>query len=414
MLPLLALVACGSPPSSPGSSDAAVDAPIEGGVTSAAFPGYTLFQPIASTTTSLIDMDGTLVHSWPGQYPPGQSVRFTDEGLLLRTAAIPAPSLFAGAGGRGGRIELVSWDGTVVWSYEHAGDDHLQHHDAIVLPNGNVMFVAWEAKSADEVRALGRTNVTADTFWGEAIVEICRSSPTNPCVDGTIVWSFHAFEHLVQDADPSAPDYVDDVAAHADRIDLNHAGNGASPDWLHINSVAYDEATDRVMVSVHNFDEVWILDHGNPSSDLLFRYGHPAAHGASGTQTLFGQHDATFLPRGPGETERILLFNNGVGRPSGDRSTVDELCFGGPECGAGLLAFRYDPGPDFFARNVSGAQRLPNGNTLICEGPAGHLLEIASDGRIVWEYTHPANAGATSAPIFRAYRYAADHPALHF
>jgi hypothetical protein len=32
-----------------------------------------------------------------------------------------------------------------------------------------------------------------------------------------------------------------------------------------------------------------------------------------------------------------------------------------------------------------GAQRLPYGNTRICGGPVGRLLEITADGDMVWE-----------------------------
>ncbi len=39
-------------------------------------------------------------------------------------------------------------------------------------------------------------------------------------------------------------------------------------------------------------------------------------------------------------------------------------------------------------KNISGAQRLPNGNTQICVGESGKILEVTRDGQIAWEYDY--------------------------
>jgi hypothetical protein len=44
----------------------------------------------------------------------------------------------------------------------------------------------------------------------------------------------------------------------------------------------------------------------------------------------------------------------------------------------------------FFAPFMSGAQRLPNGNTLICTGFSGTIFEVTPAKEIVWEYVNPA------------------------
>ena len=62
-------------------------------------------------------------------------------------------------------------------------------------------------------------------------------------------------------------------------------------------------------------------------------------------------------------------------------------------------------GPNFFSTNISGAQRLPNGNTLITEGAGGRLFEVTTEGDIVWEYMHPVFSGARrSNAVYRGYR----------
>jgi hypothetical protein len=43
----------------------------------------------------------------------------------------------------------------------------------------------------------------------------------------------------------------------------------------------------------------------------------------------------------------------------------------------------------WYSWHISGAERLPNGNTFICDGPIGRLFEITPEGGIVWEYLNP-------------------------
>jgi hypothetical protein len=69
--------------------------------------------------------------------------------------------------------------------------------------------------------------------------------------------------------------------------------------------------------------------------------------------------------------------------------------------------------PDkFYSSLISGCQRLPNGNTLICEGINGRIFEVTMEGEVVWEFISPffAQLGALgySSSIFRAYRYPPD------
>ncbi len=97
----------------------------------------------------------------------------------------------------------------------------------------------------------------------------------------------------------------------------------------------------------------------------------------------------------------MLVFNNGNGRHRGDDdessySSVDELALPfSPERGFGAappeLTWSWTgvDGEPFFASFISGAQRLPNGNTLVCIGPEGRLVEITRAGEVVWDYANP-------------------------
>jgi hypothetical protein len=73
-----------------------------------AFSGYTLFTPLKSTKTFLIDMNGMLVRSWTSPYYPGQAVVLEKDGSILRAAMIQQgnPFIQGGVGGAYRKIQL--------------------------------------------------------------------------------------------------------------------------------------------------------------------------------------------------------------------------------------------------------------------------------------------------------------------
>ena len=80
----------------------------------------------------------------------------------------------------------------------------------------------------------------------------------------------------------------------------------------------------------------------------------------------------------------------------------------------------YDTPGSFFSPFISSSQRLPNGNTLINEGPAGYFFEVTTDGDKVWEYINPVNGftgaaaeqGGDGVFVYRAWRYTSDFKGL--
>jgi Protein of unknown function (DUF1566)/Arylsulfotransferase (ASST) len=374
---------------------------------------YTLFAPLQSKKTYLIDAATYTIHTWQADTRPALSVYLLSNGELLRTEKTGTlPSTFSGnVGGSGGVIEILDWDGNVVWSKTLATDTYLSNHDVAVLPNGNILAIVWEAKSAADVLALGRTSVSDPSVWAGAVYEICRHSATNNCTDGDIVWRWSSWDHVAQDVDSGIPDtYVANISDHPDRIDLNYVPSKSSTgfaDWMHFNGIDYNADKDEILISVHNFNEYWIIDHGDSTKGILARVGNPAAYGGTGSQVLFGQHDAHWIPAGLPGAGNILVFNNGLNRPDGAYSSVDEFCDTGTGCTPGELVSSYSQGPtgDFYAENLGSAQRLPNGHTLVCEGTDGRLFEYNADNEIVWEYDY-------GGEVFRAIDYDADYSGL--
>ena len=395
-----------------------------GATTDAPSDGYNLFAPIGSKTIYLMDNDGNTVHSWATDYRPGQSVYLLEDGTLLRTANT-GDTIF-NAGGAGGRVEQFTWDGARQWEFEYRSDQHRLHHDIEVLPNGNVLMIAWELKTESEAIAAGRNpGLLADELWPDHVIEVAPTGTSG----GTIVWEWHVWDHLIQDYDASKENYGD-VGDHSELIDLNYAST-SDADWNHINAVDYNADLDQIVLSVHGFSEIWVIDHSTTTSqaashsggnsgkggDIIYRWGNPRTYdsGSTGDQQLFVQHDAEWIGSGlPGEGN-ILIFNNGQGRSGGNYSSVDEIVppiksddsyalTAGSAYGPAAPTWSYTATPqtDFFARNISGAQRLPNGNTLICQGPDGLFFEVASSGETVWEYDY-------DGAVFRVERYSPDY-----
>ena len=185
-----------------------------------AFYGYTLFSPLGSTTTYLIDNDGRCVHSWESDYRPGQSVYLLENGHILRTGSVgPRGNQVFRAGGSGGRVQEFDWDGAIVWDFGYSSDKYLLHHDIEKLPNGNILMIAWERKTADEAIAAGRDPelLTDGELWTDYVIEV---KPTGRS-GGEIVWEWHVWDHLIQDHDSSRANYGV-VAEHPELIDVNY------------------------------------------------------------------------------------------------------------------------------------------------------------------------------------------------
>lgn len=411
--------------------------------------GYTLFAPNRSTITYLVDTDGQVAHQWKSQEPPGQSVYLLENGNLLRTATVGDNQVFRG-GGEGGRVQEIAWDGSVVWDYVYSSEEHLQHHDVERLPNGNVLLIAWERKTAAEAIAAGRDPQLLDSgeFWPDHLIEVEPIRPSG----GKIVWEWHVWDHLIQDFDSSKAGYGD-VAAHPELVDINsdrvreplsdeeneelleelqalgyvgelpeedaparRIGLGG-PDWNHTNSIAYHAGLDQIVLSVHNQNEIWIIDHSTTSAeaaghsggrsgkggDLLYRWGNPQSYGrgTARDQQLFAQHDAHWIPEGRPGAGHLLIFNNGTREGTRSWSSVDEIAppvddegnyemqvsgVFGPALPTWTCSSK--DGVDFSSGHISGAQRLLNGNTLICSGDSGRFIEVEASGEAVWEYVN--------------------------
>ena len=384
------------------------------------FEGYTLLSIRNSTYAYLIDHQGRLAHQQPSV---GFLARLLDNGNVLTS----------------GNRE-VDPKGNVVWKYSFP-----QHHDLLKLPNGNVLILSMEYRSFEEAIDLGANPDSLACLTASVrAARVVEARPTGP-ESAEIVWEWSVFDHLIQDFDPEKPNYGV-VADHPERVDLNYAlaegpckSDGAR--WTHANALDYNPELDQIMITVRRFSEIWVIDHsasreeaagsagGNAGKggDLLYRWGNPRAYraGTPADQRLFWPHAAHWIPDGLPGAGNVLIFNNGNEYPGFERgySTVDEVAL--PYDGrnyrrdtasayhAAEVVWTYaadTPGP-FYALMLSNAQRLPNHNTLIVDGPSNRIFEVTREGKVVWDFAYPNPEGEG---LYRAYRYPPDHPGLRY
>lgn len=390
-------------------------------LTEQSYEGYTLVPVGQSSQTLLLSHDGRVVHTWPSEYLPADAVYFIPQNnILLRTNNIGTSAMMEGPTLPywNGRLEMLDWDGTVLWHFEYASERYIGHHDFEYLPEtGNILMIAYDRHYADELLAIGFNPdlmPSSNELWTEKIIEI---DPTT----NEIVWEWRVWDHLIQDYDPTLPNY-EAVADNPQKININFVDRDLNADWLHMNTVSYNPVRGEIVLSNKGTNEIWIIKHGTsteeargPAGDLLFRWGNPEAHDAGDDthQQLYGQHDPRWIPLEYPGGGNLLLFDNGsLERPY---SRVIELSPPLDEFGNYIMepgqpttvdiAWSYigDPPDTFFSPIVSAAQRQPNGNTLITSGARGRLFEVTPSGEIVWEYYLPAGSR-----VFRALRYDPD------
>lgn len=408
---------------------------------SLAWEGYTLFANNQGRAIYLIDNKGRAIHRWRVTDKTVGALYLLENGLVSQIGNLNNPNFL-----NGGRVSLIDWDGNKTWSFDYSDSLRCLHHDAIWLPNGHLLAIAWERKTKDEAIAAGRdtTKLTAGKLWPDHIIEV------DPATD-SIVWEWHVWDHLIQDYDSTKQNYGV-VGDHPELVDLNFVDQ-ASPnaaDWIHANALDYNADWDQILFAARDFNEVWVIDHGTTTEeakghsggrygkggDLLYRWGNPRTYrrGDTTDQVLYHHHHASWIPRGLPGAGNITVFDNGLLRPGSSYSTavefmppVDSLGYyeqpgPGEPYGPTSPVWQYiaDPPTSFYSSQLGSVQRLPNGNTLICEGNSGRFFELTPDTQVVWTYINPVTdtlpkyQGTPPAQnaVHRSTRYPLDYAGL--
>jgi hypothetical protein len=433
------------------------------------YAGYTLFG--TRGMTYLIDFEGHVIHTWN----LGTNPRFTEAGTLLDAVG--------GNPSNQNQWKELEWDGSVAWQYTESRTNYHGHHDFAKIYNpkiGDSTFIYIANKDLTAQQCLDAGCDPSHNYNGaqmDAIVEVNRA--------GTVIWEWWFFNHVVQDIDPSKSTYGI-IANTPGRIDLNMRGNPVKSDWLHCNSLDYNQTLDLIVInSVHG--EFYVIDHGNTfipndpagsialaatsAGDFKYRFGDPAKYdqgdppsvldnwekATAGNKQLGGSHDIQWIQAGLPGAGNFLVFCNSqnlfeltpqsyiieINPYLNSSGTVTSNFVNPPDAGYNnvqspdpnlmkevkkvsrqiVWTFSSKNNTSFYSTIGSSAQRLPNGNTLVCSMNDGHFFEVTRpDTALVWEYFNPMTRNGikkiktdhypTYNGVFRAYRYAADHPAL--
>lgn len=383
-----------------------------------AFEGFALFNDIGWQTAYLVDANGDIVHSWNCDLACNYTVLLKDNGNIVR-GGIDDFSVLGGAAA-GGYIQELDSNANVIWEYKYSSANHLAHHDMALMPNGNVLVIAWEVKTAQEMQVAGYSR--NEEKWPTEIIELAQDGST-----AQIVWEWHIWDHLIQDTDTSKPNYGV-VKDHPELLNINVSINGGFPnfpDMFHVNGVDYNETLDQIVFSSRFLSEIFIIDHstttleaaghtgGNSGmgGDFLYRWGNPANFGAPfGVRNIPGPvHDPRWIPDdGRPNGGWIQFFNNEGG--VGQSSTVEAIdpprtgiVYDAPNLsGYGPTVANWFHNCLDIGYGQSASDKMSNGNTFVAIS-GEYMYEVDSLDNLVWQYP--------SGPA-KAFRYECDHPGI--
>ena len=329
----------------------------------------------------LTDKTGEKLKVWNFDSKLGNDLELMMDGSLI--GLFKSDDVFFSFGGYGGTLKKFNPSGILEWEYEVNNENELAHHDFEILPNGNILLLVWERFSEEEAINFGFSG-TGEIFL-EKIIEI------NPSND-SIIWEWRSKDHLIQEFDLNKLNYGK-ISEFPQKIDLNYnqIENG---DLMHANGLCYDQKRNLIYLSVNFYSEIWAIPHQydtqttkTEKGDLAFRFGNPNAFDSSDKRIFFNNHHPNIVSLHQETSDNFLIYMNGS---KNNQSSVYEF----------TLPFQFESDPknwlqpelfwefsntDLFSAKISGCIRLPNGNTLICEGDFGYW-EVTSDKDVVWKY----------------------------
>lgn len=355
---------------------------------------YVLVNDAVNNRVYLMEKEKSkILYEWDLPSGIGNDAELLDNGNLLVALTDPEPAYTFG--GYGGRVAIISPGGELLWDYSYSDEINLAHHDIEMLPNGNVLILAWEKKNSSELEINGYVGED-DVIYAEKLLEV---NPSN----NEIVWEWNSWDHLIQDQNPDALNFGI-IKDNPQRININYKDDLSEGSYLgdifHANGLEYDKERDLIYLSVNYFSEIWVIDHSttaiestsdfggnqNVGGNLVYRFGNPMAYNNDKSDRMFfHNHNPNLVPGGEG----LLVFSNGI--PSNKaQSNVYELKI--PDSFRLLKDQRNEldviwsfTDENLFSAKVSGAYRLPNGNTLITQGTFG-FWEVTENKEVVWKF----------------------------
>lgn len=441
-----------------------------------AYRGYTLFS--SSGSTYLIDMQGSVVNKWNIAKNP----RLFDNGHLL--AAVQEEDIerghreFRELDWEGN----VLWTYREERENYNPHHDWVRIFNK-KLNAYTTMYIANKELTNEECIAAG-CNPDSGPYMDSSIDAIVEVDMSGNVVWEW--WFFDHVVQDIDPTKKNYVGEGKTISDYPGKLNLNLPGHSVRKDWLHVNSIDYNSDLGHVVVNsvkgefyVIDHDNTFIS--GDPQAsielaksskgDFLYRFGDPARYGqgdppsisedwtgsSTGHKQIGGSHDVQWIKEGLPGAGHFLILNNGqflferAGNSyvfevnpylGSDKKTknsyanptdsgyytwevVDELRHQKqPKNISNQVVWIYAPKnrQSFFSHSGSGTQRLANGNTLVSASTSGHVFEVDSQGKVVWEFINPITKNGVVETLeddypgvnrlFRAYRYGFNHPAL--
>ncbi len=364
---------------------------------------YTLYSVAGTNKAYLIDTNNTVYKTWT--FASNKKTNFSSYLIpgdtLLRTVTYTGNLINSAF--ISGEVQMVDWNNNVVWDFIYSTSSTVLHHDIHHMPNGNILMIALEVKTASEGIQAGAT--LSIIRHSDKIIEVHPTGPTT----GTVVWEWKLWDHLCQDLYPAKDNYVTSISDNPQLININYDNIG---DFIHTNGIDYNATLDQIAFSSYIYSEVFIIDHSTTTAeaaghtggnsghggDLLYRWGNPAAYETSGTTDFNIVHNVHWLPADdPYYPNYLVGFNNKGG--AGNHSCVD--IFYPPYDGYNYLktqgqayapasyAWRYTA---TCQSQVEGSgYQLPNGNSLVSLTTCTTIVEVDHNGTVLWTF-HPTGS----------------------
>ena len=365
------------------------------GLKSQQWNGLTLYSNMGSSSVYLIDTNSTNIKVWSftGNGGTGYSTHMMPGGEIWRSVQNTGNVLTGG--GMTGRIQKWDYAGTKLWDYTYSSSTYCLHHDHCPLPNGNVLVISYDVKTATDVVNAGGTN--SITVWSEKILEL-KPIGTN---SAQIVWQWNVWDHLVQNVNSMAANYQTSIVNHPELLNINYQ---TQKDWMHMNGIDYNPILDQIIISSHNLNEWYVIDHSTTTAeaashsggnagkggDFLYRWGNPLAYQAAGTKILDVTHDCHWIKEGVPNAGYMVGVNNKGS--TGPKTTIDQISPPRSNYNYTIsLGNAYTPSTfnlrhtsTGYTSNMGSSNQFPNGNQMVCLATVGSIYEIDAANNVLW------------------------------
>ncbi|KAK3245971.1 hypothetical protein CYMTET_44475 [Cymbomonas tetramitiformis] len=282
--------------------------------------GYVLASGPGKHFTDLIDMNGMVRHRWVyPDHPMEKSSTLTPNGTLFvhrhyRPSEIPDRWVdFVEEHDAAGLMTELDWDSKIVKECSYISDSHVLHHDAVILPNGNYLSIAFKRMDLEHyVNITGLSKKKGTKEGTQTSIESlyayythCKNpAPGNIFVDGIVelkavagqkqcqlVWEWWQADHVIQEQDKDCKNYGV-VKDNPHRLNLYFTDEMIGAETLHLNSLDYDPKLDQILLNSMITAEFYIIDHSTTTEeaashaggkygkggDILYRWGNDEAY----------------------------------------------------------------------------------------------------------------------------------------